>query len=434
MKTLEHFNQFVKEINKENGRIYKQSVLSKYSNDEVVKRYLQIAFDPFRVFGISTKKLEKRIVPKADILEEQNVFDLFKYLEEHNTGNFRDIEYCQRVLDYALATSTELFDLLFVLICKDLSIGCDAKTINKEIKDLIPVFSVQLANKYFDKPEVVEGNEFILTTKIDGGRIIALKEFGKVTFYTRAGHKYEGLVDLEREMSELMQDNMCLDGEITLLDKGTLTSKEQYKETMKIVRTKDSEKHGIKMLVFDFMSAESFKTQSCMDPYVVRRAKLQSIMDAVDFKYFEILPVLYQGTDTSMIDKVLKEQVEKGEEGIMINIANALYDFKRTNSLLKCKKFDSLDLEVVGVEEGSGRLTSMLGAIQVRYKDGNIVRVGSGFSDAERKRYWANPELILNRVVEIKYFEETTTADKTFSLRFPTWCSNIRTDKLIPDY
>jgi DNA ligase-1 len=101
---------------------------------------------------------------------------------------------------------------------------------------------------------------------------------------------------------------------------------------------------------------------------------------------------------------------------------------------LKVKKFDSLDLEVVGMEEGSGRLAGTLGAIKVRYKGGNIVKVGSGFSDEERKLYWAQPELIMNHVVEIKYFEETTNADKTLSLRFPTWCSNIRTDKLEADF
>lgn len=432
MKTLEHFSQFVKEINKENGRIYKQSILAKYCNDDVVKRYLKIAFDPFKVFGISTKKLEKRVVPKADILEEQNVFGLFKYLEEHNTGTLRDIEYCQRVLDYAIATSVELFDLLFALICKDLSIGCDAKTINKEIKDLIPVFSVQLANKYFDKPKVVEGNEFILTTKIDGGRIIAIKEFGKVTFYTRAGQKYEGLVDLEKEMTTLMQDNMCLDGEITLLSKGTLTSKEQYKETMKIVRTKDAEKHGIKMLVFDYMSADSFKTQSCLDPYVVRRAKLQSIMDSADFKYFEILPILYQGTDTAMIGKVLKEQVEKGEEGIMINLANAPYDFKRTNNLLKVKLFNEADLRVVGFEEGSGKYKGTLGALICEYKGGEV-KVGSGLTDCQRKLIWEDQETFINSIIQINYFEETTDSTGKYSLRFPTFV-DFRNDKTEPNY
>ena len=75
-----------------------------------------------------------------------------------------------------------------------------------------------------------------------------------------------------------------------------------------------------------------------------------------------------------------------------------------------------------------------MGAIHVRYKDGNIVKVGSGFSDEERKLFWNSPDIILNKVVEVKYFEESQNADGSYSLRFPTWCSNIRIDKLEPDF
>ena len=123
----------------------------------------------------------------------------------------------------------------------------------------------------------------------------------------------------------------------------------------------------------------------------------------------------------------------------MVNLCDAKYEFKRTNALLKCKKFQSLDLEVIDLEEGSGRLAGTLGAILVRYKGGNIVKVGSGFSDEERKLYWLQPDLILNKIVEIKYFEESSSGDgaaKTYSLRFPTWVSNIRDpmDKANPDF
>ena len=223
----------------------------------------------------------------------------------------------------------------YELICKDLSIGADSKTINSIMPDLIPTFNVQLANKYFDKPDYVEGKEFAITTKIDGGRIIAIKENGQVSFFTRAGQKYEGLVDLEDEMYRLMPDNCCLDGEITLLARGNLSSKEAYKETMKIVRTKDKEKHGIKMQVFDWMPAEDFKKQKCDMPYKYRRIVVNNLFDELTFRYFELLPLLYVGEDTSKIPEILEEEMANGEEGIMINVYDAPYEFKRTNSLLK---------------------------------------------------------------------------------------------------
>ena len=433
MNTIVHFKNFVNEINESNGRLYKQSVLNKYKDDVVIQRYLKIAFDPFMVFGISTKKLSK-IVPGSGVTEVQSVFDLFEYLEKHNTGTDRDISICQEVLSHVSTWDREAGVILEALICKDLSIGCDASTINKEIPGLIPTFSVQLANKYFDKPQYVEGKTFAVTTKIDGGRIIALKENGQVSFYTRAGQKYEGLVDLEDEMSRLMPDNTCLDGEITLLVRGNLSSKEAYKQTMKIVRqTTNPEKHGIKMLVFDCMTAEEFKNQYCPNDYTVRRADAELLFNQIDFQYFELLPILYRGSDTSKITELLEEEVANGEEGIMINICDALYEFKRTNSLLKVKKMQTMDLEIIGFEEGTGRLVGTLGAILVRYKDGNVVKVGSGFSDEIRTLIWAEPSDFLGKIVEIQYFEETTNADGGKSLRFPIF-KDFRPDKTEADY
>lgn len=433
MNTIVHFKNFVNEINESNGRLYKQSVLQKYKDDVVVQRYLKIAFDPFLVFGISTKKLNK-IVGGTVINCIESVFDLFDYLENHNTGSDADISICQEVLNIVSTNDREAGAILEALICKDLSIGCDAKTINREIPDLIPTFSVQLANKYFDKPAYVEGKTFAITTKIDGGRIIALKENGQVSFFTRAGQKYEGLVDLEDEMSRLMPDNTCLDGEITLLVRGNLSSKEAYKQTMKIVRqTTNPEKHGIKMLVFDCMTAEEFKNQCCPNDYTVRRADAELLFHQIDFQYFELLPILYRGSDTSKITELLEEEVANGEEGIMINICDALYEFKRTNSLLKVKKMQTMDLEIIGFEEGTGRLAGTLGAILVRYKDGNVVKVGSGFSDEIRTLIWTDPSDFLGKIVEIQYFEETTNADGGESLRFPIF-KDFRPDKTEADY
>lgn len=431
MRTLEHFNNFVKEIMKSNSRLHKQAVLKKYSDDEVVKKYLQIAFDPYLVFGISTKKLNKKVT--GDFEDWVNsIFDLFEFLKENNTGTDHAIGVCQEILHNVSRYDTEFASLLEKLICKDLSIGCDAKTINKEIPGLIPTFDVQLANKYFDKPQYVEGKTFAITTKIDGGRIIALKEDGKVSFFTRAGQPYEGLVDLEDEMSRLMPDNTCLDGEITLLVRGNLSSKEAYKETMKIVRTKDKEKHGIKMLVFDWMPVEDFKKQKCDIPFKYRRVVANNIFEDNDYTYFELLPLLYVGDDTSKITEILEEEVANGEEGIMINAYDAPYEFKRTNSLLKVKKFDTCDLRVIGFEEGNGKYAGMLGAFICEYKGGEV-KVGSGLTDDLRNEIWNSQSKYQNMIIEVSYFEETKDSTGKLSLRFPTF-KDFRFDKTEPNY
>ena len=430
MKTLQHFNEFVKEITASASRKYKQEVLTKYKDDEVVKQYLKIAYDPYLVFGISEKKLHKQVSCVA--YPADNVFDLFYWLEKHNTGTDAAIKMCQETLAVVASEDQEAAALLEELICKNLSIGVDSKTINSVMPGLIPTFDVQLANKYFDKPEYVEGKEFAITTKIDGGRIIAIKENGSVSFFTRAGQRYEGLVDLEREMLDRISDNFVFDGEITLLDYNNYDSKDAYKQAMKITRA-DGEKHGVKMLVFDGMPVADWKTQYCPLSWSSRRKALELIFNKDTYVYFELLPVLYQGTDTSKITELLDAEIARKQEGVMINICDAKYDFKRTNSLLKVKKMNTLDLQIIGFEEGSGRLTGTLGAILVRYKDGNVVKVGSGFTDGLREEIWKNQGKYLDTICEIQYFEPTTNQDGGESLRFPIF-KDFRTDKLEADF
>lgn len=431
MVTLILFQDFVKEITSSNSRKFKQEVLEKWKNNQVIKEYLKIIFDPYVVYGLSSKKLHKQITGcQGQYIED--VFSLFEYLKEHNTGRDEDIKTAQTMVIEAGRRDTELATLLEKLICKDLPLGIDAKSINAVMPGLVPTFNVQLANRYFDVKDTVEGKYFAITEKIDGGRIIAIKEHGQVSFYTRAGQKYEGLVDLEKEMLETYPDGTVLDGEITILNNKGVKSKDAYKAAMKVCH-KDGPKTGLKMICFDAMHIDEWKAQKSEHDYIERRMLLDGLSSAHPHTYFEVLPILYKGTDTSKITELLDEMVAQGSEGIMVNLCNAKYEFKRTNALLKCKKFSDADLEIIGFEEGTGRLTGTLGAILVRYKKGNAVKVGSGFTDEMRAEIWVDTSKYLGRICTVKYFEETTNKDGGISLRFPTFVS-IRTDKFEADF
>ncbi len=433
MRTLIKFKLFVAEIQASNSKKYKQEVLKKFKDDEDIKRYLKIAFDPYTVYGISTKKLHKDVAGVYTV-DSGDVFGLFDYLAVHNTGRDEDILTCRAVLNYVSEYDLESSYILEKLICKDLSIGVDAKSINAAMPGLIPTFNVQLAQKYFEKPEKLEGKYFAVTTKIDGGRIIAIRENDQVSFFTRAGQRYEGLVDLEQEMLATFPEGTVLDGEITILNNKGIPSKEAYKQAMKITRA-DGPKHGLKMLVFDAMYIDEWKNQKCTHDYIERRALLNGFFTYTPAArtYFELLPELYRGTDTSKVLELLDEAIANQEEGVMINICDAPYEFGRTWNLMKVKKMNTLDLEVIGYEEGSGRLAGTLGALLVRYKNGNTVKVGSGFTDELRTLIWLEPSDMIGKIIEVQYFEETTNADGGISLRFPVF-KDFRPDKLTPDF
>jgi DNA ligase-1 len=433
LKDLLHFKDFVNEINAENGRVYKQSVLRKYKNDAVVKQFLKFAFDPFEIFGLGEKKLNKKL---SECEEAMNfgVIELFHYLRKYNTGTDYQAACAQTVLNKVLSLDSEAAELLKAIICKDLTLGVNAKLINSEIPGCIRTFSVQLAQKYFENPAKLENKEFVITEKLDGIRVIAIRdESGNVNFYSRVGQPITGLVELEEEMRRLPL-NIALDGELTISNYRDMSSGDAYKATTKIVRTKDTEKRGLTMRVFDGMLATEFKAQHCTSPYSLRRSLIEEL--CASCTHLEVLPVLYRGTDTSKITELLDTVVDAGGEGVMCNIVDATYSFGRTWDLQKVKRMSDVDLRVVGCEKGSGRLADTLGALIVSFK-GNEVKVGSGFTDEQRAMIWADRENIIGKICCVKYFEiskaTTGTSAGKESLRFPIFV-DFRDDKLEPDF
>jgi DNA ligase 1 len=114
--------------------------------------------------------------------------------------------------------------------------------------------------------------------------------------------------------------------------------------------------------------------------------------------------------------------VVQGFEGIMIKAVDAPYECKRSSFWMKWKPVMTVDLNIIGFEEGTGRNSGRLGAIICEGVDNdrNIrVNVGSGLSDADRDEYWHSRNDLLGRVVEVAADAVTQNQDGTYSLRFP---------------
>ena len=82
------------------------------------------------------------------------------------------------------------------------------------------------------------------------------------------------------------------------------------------------------------------------------------------------------------MDRVIKLE----GEGLMLKDPNSFYVNKRSEKLLKVKKFDDAEAEVIAHVRGTGRCSNMTGAIQVQDNNGIVFNIGSGFSDAQRRK------------------------------------------------
>ena len=387
------------------GKNDKIKIIKQNKDNDLFIKCLKFLLDSDIVTGLSKKKIKKRVAVMGYRLETME--EAMEYLKHHNSGRDSDIamikDFCDRQEGCKIFCE-ELFT-------KSLKCGIDVKGVNKAIPNLIPSFDIMLGSKG-ELDKLPKGMKFV-TEKYDGVRCFTQIRDGKIIMKSRQNKVFEGLVDIESAIADLGLDNVCLDGELLAIDSPYETV---YKDTMKIVSTKDEEKHGIKYMLFDIIPLSEFDNKEGKMKYSDRRAWLDTIKEN---KFINVAPILYKGTDIDEVLKVLDECRSNGAEGCMIN-TDKPYEFKRSKVLQKLKVMATCDLRVIGFEEGDGKLKGTLGKIICNYK-GFDLGVGSGFSETMRDEVWNNQDKYLGKISEVQYFEETNNDEGGLSLRFPVF-------------
>jgi DNA ligase-1 len=131
------------------------------------------------------------------------------------------------------------------------------------------------------------------------------------------------------------------------------------------------------------------------------------------------------------MERYAKNCVNDGYEGIMIKTLEAPYECRRSTFWMKWKPVITVDLQIVEVEQGTGKNSNRMGAFVCEgIDDGKFisVNVGSGVSDSERESYWENRDTLIGRTVEILCDSVSQNQDESYSLRFPRFV-RFRDDK-----
>ncbi|GAA0082883.1 ATP-dependent DNA ligase [Clostridium sp. CTA-6] len=418
--------EILKSIGNDSSRIAKENILKENKDNQLLKDILFFLYNPYIVTGISTKKLNKNV--KLEVNNKlDTITDVMKFLKVNNTGTD---EYIRTIQNWITNQDVEYQDVLKQLVTKSLKIGITAKTINKIHKNFIPEFNVMLAEKYYENMDRVKG-KFIITTKLDGNRMVLVKENGVVKLFSRQGQSIEGLIDIIKD-AESLKDNMVYDGEVLLKNDKNLDSKQLFQETQKIIRKKDVKKINLIFNIFDMIPLDEFKQGKSINDTLTRKNQLHNLLCDLKTEWIKEVPMLYVGENRNKIDELLNKAIQNGEEGIMINLVDTKYQCKRTKDLLKVKIMNSADCKIIGCEEGTGRNEGVLGSFIIDYK-GHNVKVGSGYTDEDRKMFWENKDAFIEKIIEVQYFEETKNQNGGISLRFPVY-KCMRNDKIEPSY
>lgn len=90
--------------------------------------------------------------------------------------------------------------------------------------------------------------------------------------------------------------------------------------------------------------------------------------------------------DETALHRHLEAVAAAGGEGLMLHREDSLYRAERSDDLLKLKPYQDADARVVAHLPGQGKYVGMLGALLVRAADGTQFRIGTGFTDEQRRQ------------------------------------------------
>ena len=436
----EQFNEikvaadWIRDLESSDSRLHKESVIEKAlmaarlgsANAQCFLFNCYQAYNPYYVFGVKkvpeTSGLENRPNPWPKfwaMLEGLRT----RSLTGHNAKTA--IEFMSEQFD-----STEWNNLCRRVIIKDLRCGITEKTLNKVLGNTewrIPVFTCQLATDSNDHPGKMTGIKRI-ECKLDGVRVLAVITRNTINLYSRNGKRFDNFPQIEADLESIKRklkfalnknNGVVLDGEIV---------GESFQALMKQAQRKTNAKTtGMTYCVFDYIPLEDFERGYWNAQQYKRTEWLESHKELFEsIKSLRLMPGMNVDLDTAeghdVMRRFAKDAVEAGYEGIMIKDIDAPYECKRSSFWMKWKPVITVDLNIVGFEEGTGRNKARLGAIICEGVDNERtvrVNVGSGFSDLDRDRYWSERNQLLGHVVEVAADAVTQNQDGTYSLRFP---------------
>lgn len=271
-----------------------------------------------------------------------------------------------------------------------------------KIKDIdkSTIFKPMLANKWEDRMDKITYPVYS-QPKLDGIRCIVRSD----GMWTRTGKPIISAPHIFEALKPMLEKNpdLIFDGElytdkyandfnaIVSLVKKTKPTAQDLKDSAKVI-----EYH-----IYDLPSHD--------DTFLERNRMLTGIQLP---KCCKLVRTDFCQTENH-VNALYEMYVEEGYEGQMIRL-NEKYENKRSNSLLKHKSFIDEEYEIVGVEEGGGNLTGMVGALIFESKQGDTFTASVNGGWDFLKELWKDRKSLVGKEATIKYFNITPDGKPRF--------------------
>ena len=416
--------QIIRQLESASGRLEKEAILKAHATDQTFKEVCRLTLDPLVNFYI--KKL-----PAAGPKPTGDTWSLDEALKSIEgwlaTRKMRGKSATTHLERLFACVSVDDQEVLRRVLGRNLKCGVSEATVEKIWPDLKLSYPCMLVSPLTEKTKV----KFpcIVQTKMDGMRFNAHVTNGDAVFHSRAGKDlaFEGL-PIEADFQKLPDG--VYDGELLVANcdrktgNGILTKFQKGTGTVVVGR-------DIHAKVWDVIPVTDFAKGSCSIGYFERFQILSGTLKAARPSAIILVQTWLEVSDMEEAQAIYKEQLAKGEEGVILKDPKGPWEDKRVKHQVKMKAELEADLRVTGFLPGSGKFEGKIGSLLVESADGKVkTAVGTGLNDEERS--W-DPKEFIGKIVAVKYnalIDDKKTGLK--SLFLPVFVE-IRDDKTVAD-
>lgn len=443
--------QILNSIEKESSRTGKIALIEANKGNELFKKVLQKALNPYVNFYIRkipdyTMRLLKDGNDRYQTLDW--ALDQLVKLEERDLTGHAAIAHLEYILGELGPDDSTVLERI---IGKDLRCGAADGTTNAAIPDFIPEYPCLLARPYDEKNIKNITYPAYSQLKADGLRANVLVKNGKVTSCGRSGRPIDLLGHLDADMlllSAQYSTDMFYDGEFVVVDAnekivdrktGNGIINKAIKGTIS-----DAEAKQVRFQVWDAFPLSEFFARKSKETYDKRFPKLVKAVhelekgeDAlanalkVGARKFRLIPYEIVNSLEEAV-KHFEKLLAAGEEGTILKNYCGLWEDTRSKHLVKFKAEKDADMEIMGFNPGEGKFVGMVGSIQMASSDRLVECNISGFPDDLRQWITDNQSALLGTIATVLYNERIKSkaragVDSLFLCRF----QEFRSDKKV---
>ena len=423
-------NTIFEQLAADSSRNAKIAILERNKDNDLLKRVIFLALDPFTQFYI-------RKIPVYDQADGCNTLefaldDLVELSSRRVTGNAA-IEHLRSHLRNLSPGDAQVLERI---ISKDLKCGVSEGTVNAVWPGLIHEYPCMLASAYDQK--LIDKVKFpaYAQLKLDGMRFNAIVRNGAVEFRSRNGKEIQ-IADPMFALPFIAMagdTNVVFDGELLVRGKdGKFLDRKTGNGILnKAVKGTQSKAEGemVCATLWDAILFEDFEKGIDKTPYQERFVELQN---SVKYAADDRVSVVWN-KEVKTIDEareIFERFLAEGQEGVILKTKDMIWENKRSKSQIKFKGELECDLKVVDWVEGTGKNVGRLGALVLESADGLIqVGLGTGFSDADRDSI---TRADVGRIVAVKYNARITDKRKGVDSLFLPVFIEFRDDKAVAD-